>query len=465
MSEKGVSMQDKNNQIPDICDEMGSEELKREDVVQAQPQTAVEPEVSVVSNEAVQPPVEPKSIQRTAFEPQAVPSMPKQAQYCWNYEDQVKHDNKNKSRRGSGALTYAIIMTVAFTLCLVTLLGVVLMENGTFTPNIVRTIFIREHNSEGGVLTIPEIADKVKPSVVGIEVTFNGGTGVGTGIILTEDGYIATNYHVVEDGTSYRVVMHDNTEYAATYVGGDEMSDLAVLKINTTGLRAAEIGNSDELIVGETVVAIGTPSSLDFAGTTTDGIISAINRDAKIYDNSGIMIKRMTLIQTNAEVNPGNSGGPLVNDRGQVVGVVNMKLGYNYDGIGFAIPINGAMKVLNDIMKHGYTNNSGAIASKRPLIGITGGGVVANEQYVFDDGTTGTAPITGVLVISVTEGMDAATKLRPGDIIVEVDDRPVTIIQDVMAIINNKRGGDTVKIKFYRDGEYMTVAIILGIEQ
>ena len=434
-------MQDKYNQVPEIGDEINSGELKCGDVVQEQ------------------------STPQMACEPQIAPQAFGQIKYCWNYEEQARHNEKNKRKSSSGALTYAIIMTVAFALCLVTLLGVVLMENGTLTPNIVRTIFVREYNSESGVLTIPEIADKVKPSVVGIEVTFPGGTGVGTGIILTANGYIATNYHVVEDGTSYRVVMHDNTEYTATYVGGDEMSDLAVLKINATGLRAAEIGNSDALVVGESVVAIGTPSSLDFAGTTTDGIVSAINRDAKIYDNSGIMVKRMTLIQTNAEVNPGNSGGPLVNDRGQVVGIVNMKLGYNYDGIGFAIPINGAMKVLNDIIDHGYTNNSGAIASKRPLIGITGGGVVANEQYTFDDGTTGTAPITGVLVIGVTEGMDAATKLRPGDIIVEVDDRPVTIIQDVMTIINNKRGGDTVKIKFYRDGEYMTVAIILGIEQ
>lgn len=456
-------MQDKNNQIPDTCDEMGNEELKHEDTVYTQ--KPIEPEVPAASSQAVQPQAEPTPVQQVAREPQTAPVMTRQAQYCWNYDEQVKHDSKKKRKGGSGALTYAIIMTIAFALCFVTLLGVVLMENGTLTPNIVRTIFVREYDSESGVLTIPEIADKVKPSVVGIEVTFPGGSGVGTGIILTEDGYIATNYHVVEDGTSYRVVMHDNVEYAATYVGGDEMSDLAVLKINATGLRAAEIGNSDELVVGETVVAIGTPSGLDFAGTTTDGIVSAINRDAKIYDNSGIMVKRMTLIQTNAEVNPGNSGGPLVNDRGQVVGVVNMKLGYNYDGIGFAIPINGAMKVLNDIMEHGYTNNSGAIASKRPLIGITGGGVVENEQYVFDDGTTGTAPITGVLVISVTEGMDAATKLRPGDIIVEVDDRSVTIIQDVMTIVNNKRGGDTIKIKFYRDGEYMTVAVILGIEQ
>ena len=451
-------MQDKNNQMPDICDEAGTEDVVLQSSEQAQPQ--IETATPDGAIDAAEPAVEPQ-ITEIAYEPQVAP----QVKYCWSYDDQVKHNNKKKRKGGSGALTYAIIMTIAFSLCFVTLLGVVLMENGNFTPNIVRTIFVREYDSESGVLTIAEIADKVKPSVVSIEVTFPGGSGIGTGIILTETGYIATNYHVVEDGTSYRVVLHDGTEYTATYVGGDEMSDLAVLKINATGLRAAEIGNSDELIVGETVVAIGTPSGLDFAGTTTDGIISAINRDAKIYDNSGIMVKRMTLIQTNAEVNPGNSGGPLVNDRGQVVGVVNMKLGYNYDGIGFAIPINGAMKVLNDIIDHGYTNNSDVIASKRPLIGITGGGVVANEQYTFDDGTTGTAPITGVLVINVTEGMDAATKLRPGDIIVEVDDRPVTIIQNVMDIVNNKRGGDTIKIKFYRDGQYMTVAIILGIEQ
>lgn len=386
--------------------------------------------------------------------------------YRWTYGEELRRKDK-KRRSGTGVLTYAIIMTVAFTLCFVTLLGVVLLEEGVFTPPSVRTIYVREYDSTSGVLTIPEIADKVKPSVVGITVKFENAlaSSIGTGIIMSEDGYIATNYHVIENGISHTVVLSDNTEYAAEVVGYDEMSDLALIKINASGLRAAQFGDSDTLIVGEVAVAIGTPAGLDYAGTVTSGIVSAINRGVKIYDDTGVMVKKMTLIQTSASVNPGNSGGPLVNEYGQVVGIISMKLGNNYDGIGFAIPINGAMTILNDIRVNGSSSGSSAVATKRALIGITAGGIQEGMEFELGDGTKGTAAISGVIVTDLTDGYDAKEKMRLGDIITEVDGKSVATVYDIMDIINNKNGGDTVTVKYYRDGVYNTVTITLGTEE
>ena len=173
----------------------------------------------------------------------------------------------------------------------------------------------------------------------------------------------------------------------------------------------------------------------------------------------------MTLIQTNAAVNPGNSGCPLLNERGQVIGIVNMKMTKtNYDGIGFAIPINGAMEVLNEIKLTG-SYSGGAIASRRPLIGITAGGIREGDEYTLDDGTKGVAEVSGVIVSALTPGLDAANKLQTGDIIVEVDGKRVSNIYEVMDIVNNKSGGDTINVKYYRAGSYNTVTITLGTEQ
>ncbi len=467
--------QQKKYDIPDICDEtvkQNKPEVAADSnpapvapVPDADPTDRPKPEIELPGERngvELVPPVTPRTPDTP---PHAPVTAPEPARYCWRYEEQAEHDNK-KRRKNSGVLTYAVIMTIAFAVCFVALAGIVMYENGTFTPDIVRTIFVREYDSESGVLTIPEIAAKVKPSVVGIEVTdAQGSSGVGTGIILSEDGYIATNYHVVEDGEEFRVVLWDDKEYYATYVGGDELSDLALIKIEATGLRAAELGNSDELIVGELAVAIGTPGGLDLAGTTTEGIISAISRDFKVYDDSGVMTKRMTLIQTSAAVSPGNSGGPLVNDRGQVVGVVSMKLTGLFDGIGFAIPINGAKTILDDIRIHGSTQNSSGVASKRAILGITAGGIVEGDEYELSDGTRGVAAISGVIITEVTEGYDAADKLVPGDIIVEVDGKKMATVYDVMDIANNKRAGDTLRVKFYRNGEYYTVDVMLMAEQ
>ena len=403
--------------------------------------------------------------------------MPMQYTYRWTYGEQTKFDSKTKRRshRG-GAFTYACMMSVAFLLSFGTLLGVLLTGGFTVAPStpantepqiqyIDRTVYVREPDSADGVLTIPEIAAKVKPSVVGIEVkTSSGGNGVGTGIIMTSDGYIATNAHVVDDAAECTAILLDGTKYKAEIIGMDEWSDLAVIKVNATDLPAAEFGDSNHLIVGEDVVAIGTPASLEYAGTVTDGIVSAINRGVKIYNTDGTLQKKLTLIQTNVAINPGNSGGPLVNAHGQVIGINSMKLSNGYVGIGFAIPITGALEILNDIVKNGEYSGSSSIVTRRPLLGITAGGVAAGSTYKFDDGSTMIVEVDGVIVVALSEGLDAINKLKIGDIITKVEGEAVKNIYEVMDIVNEHNPGDTITVEFYRDGQYHTTTILLGSE-
>ncbi|MBQ8005005.1 MAG: trypsin-like peptidase domain-containing protein [Clostridia bacterium] len=389
-----------------------------------------------------------------------------EAEYAfrWSYTEQDEaNKSKNSKSKKRGALTYAIVMTAAFVICFGFLLAVLLIDdfaNITETKIIEheRTIYVREYDSESGVLTIPEIADKVKPSVVGIEITKGSGTGVGTGIIMSGEGYIATNAHVVENAETVKVIMLDGAEHDAKIIGRDELSDLAVVKIEAEDLLAAEFGKSEELIVGETAVAIGTPAGLELAGTVTSGIISAINRDVKIYDDAtGTLKKTMTLIQTSAGINKGNSGGPLINDRGQVIGINTLKLADGYDGIGFAIPIDGALQILNKIIETGedISENITDIAKKRAVIGIKGGAVNQMNGY----------PVAGVYVSEVNEGYDAMNHLKVGDIIVGINDFEVLAIDDISEVINSLEAGDTVVLKIYRSGDIFDVEITLGYEK
>ncbi len=417
-----------------------------------------------------------KSASRESL-PEQGKSAPMQYTYRWTYGEQTAFDSKmKKKRRRGGALTYACMMTVAFLLCFGALFGVLVL--GEISPISVptggepqiqyidRTVYVREPEIDSGVLTIPEIAAKVKPSVVGIEVkTQEGKTGIGTGIIMTASGYIATNSHVVDDAIDCTVILLDGTKYKAEIVGFDKWSDLAVIKVDGKDMPAADFGSSDNLIVGEDVVAIGTPASLEYAGTVTDGIVSAINRGVKIYNDDGTLQKKMTLIQTNVAINPGNSGGPLVNAYGQVIGINSMKLSNGYVGIGFAIPITGAMDILTDIISNGgYSGNSNPIVTRRPLLGVTAGGITAGTTYTFDDGSTIVAAVDGVIVVGLSEGLDAINKLKIGDIITKVDGEQVATIYDVMDLVNEHNPGETVQLEFYRNGQYLTVEILLGSE-
>lgn len=328
----------------------------------------------------------------------------------------------------------------------------------------------------------PDMLEDVMNSVVVINTQTDTGSGVGTGIILSADGYIVTNYHVVEDAKTISVRTYNSDKvYTAKLIGYTAIDDVAVIKIKADGLRPAVFAKSANCRVGEPVYAIGSPEGDDFGWSVSRGIISCADREIKIYDSEGILEKKMYVVQTDASVNPGNSGGPLVNARGEVVGIITLKLS-DSAGMGFAIPSDGAIELIQAIIETGSADGvQSSVTKGRPLIGITGVGVEADTWYeTFDDGvnsgirvkdeeyakqhpdTTFYAPITGVHVSATTPGLDAANKLQENDIITEINGNKVTNIYQVMDIINKLNGGDTIEVTYYRDGKYATVTITLG---
>lgn len=279
-----------------------------------------------------------------------------------------------------------------------------------------------------------EIYKKVSPSIVSVISTMANGTGSGSGVIMSSDGYIITNNHVVEGAQSVTVQLSDGKRYEATIVGTDEQTDLAVIKVEPEEeLTAAEFGNSDELQPGEYAYAIGSPGGVQFANTITGGRISAINRDVTIND------RVMTLIQTDASINPGNSGGALINKYGQVVGITSAKLSSSafgeasIEGMGFAIPINTAKEVVDELIANGYVVG-------RPSIGITG------QNVESADGS-----IAGVQVYSIDSRAKAASEgLQVGDVITAVNGTPTPTMDDVNEIKEDMKAGDKITLTVYR---------------
>lgn len=300
-------------------------------------------------------------------------------------------------------------------------------------------------------LSIPEIVQKVSPSVVGISctTTYQGQTGTvtGTGFIISEDGYIITNAHVVEDGTNVQVLLSkdlNSEQYDAEVVGCDTQTDIAVLKIEKTGLPAVELGTSSELVVGECAVVIGNPLGFELSGSVTAGIISALDRELTIEDRD------MTLIQTDASINSGNSGGPLINAYGQVVGITSAKINTSYgEGLGFAIPIDGAMPIVEDLIKYGYVKG-------RPLLGISGSDITEIYSKYYD------IP-QGFMVKIVNEG-SAAEKagIKVNDIVIGINGKLITSIDEFNDEKDNFKAGDTISVSIYRDGEIIDVDVTLG---
>ena len=297
----------------------------------------------------------------------------------------------------------------------------------------------------GQELTLQEIYTKCLPSVVGVRTELSESRySTGTGIIMTADGYIVTNTHVLDGGYAVTVTLLDGTECEAKLVGADTISDLAVLKIEASGLTAAQFGDSAGLQVGDSVVTIGNPLGEDLRGTMTNGIISAINRDIT-YDGH-----LMTLIQTNAAINEGNSGGPLINMYGQVVGITNMKAvsTNGVEGIGFAIPTASVHTVVDALIAEGRV-------SGRVSIGITIAPVSSSAVDYYD------LP-EGLYIESVAKGSDAEAKgVQSGDILVAVNGETVATTYDVNAIKDGMHVGDPLTLTLYRDGKTFDVTITL----
>lgn len=338
-----------------------------------------------------------------------------------------------------------------------------LSNNNTNTSTSAPTLNTEHISLENYSDTAIAAANKVLPSIVGIKIEFavnsifNHGTSVasaeGSGIIISEDGYILTNNHVVnststssfyevEEASKVTVKLYnDNTEYEAKIIGTDEQTDLAVIKINKTGLTAAELGDSDGVQVGEFAMAIGNP--LGLSSSVTSGIISAVNRE--ITDEDG---NTYVAIQTDASINSGNSGGALVNSQGQVIGVNTLKLsGTGVEGVGFAIPINSTKDITDQLIKYSKV--------KRPYIGI--GGIELDEK---------TAKVNNLVVgiyVKQLDNFSAAEKggVKVGDVITEVEGQKVTTMDEVNEIKNKKNIGDTLKLKIYRNGKYIDLTITL----
>ena len=306
---------------------------------------------------------------------------------------------------------------------------------------------LRYNESHGEALTIQEIYQKVNPSTVTV-LTGNrdGSAMVGTGVIFTEDGYILTNAHVIAGGSECYVVLDTGEDYRACLLGLDEEKDLAVIKIAASGLPAAEFGDSDALTVGDPVYAIGNPLGVELRGTLTDGIVSAINRDVYV---DGVT---MTLIQTNAALNNGNSGGPLINCYGQVIGINTMKLRSYYsttaEGLGFAIPMAVAKPILEELMENGYV-------AGRPAIGISYDTLPLAFRIYYN------LP-EGVYISAVYDGSDAQAKgVTAGDIITAVNGTRVTSIGELNRVKNQFTAGDSITLTLYNGGSYRDVEVTL----
>ncbi|MCI1269381.1 MAG: trypsin-like peptidase domain-containing protein [Ruminococcus sp.] len=351
------------------------------------------------------------------------------------------------------------------------------------------------NGSNKSSLTTEQVVDKVLPSVVGIESNFtykndstgnsnfyggfsfgnengngsgNGNgqqqtqgstmTATGTGVVITTDGYIVTNAHVIYDSeyncglaSSISVLMSDEKKYDATVVGYDTDCDIAVLKIDATNLTAAEFGDSSSLDLGESVIAIGNPLGFELKDTVTSGIISGLNREITINDMS------MNLIQTDAAINSGNSGGPLINKYGQVIGINSSKMSSSYsettiEGIGFAIQSNEVSKIVDQLMKYGYVTG-------KPQLGISCQDVTETISQMYN------LPV-GVYVTAVTDGSAAATAgIKEGDVITAIDGKDITTSEELTAAKNKHSAGETVTLKINRNGETKELNVVLDEEK
>ncbi len=391
---------------------------------------------------------------------------PRSPEKVWDFDGQLRDDLKAEKKKNRKALAvYAAIVSSLFLISLVAL-GILIAETAIAStkPEVIeKEIFVREYDPDSGVLTVQEIASKVIPSTVGISCEKGAATSIGTGIIYSKDGYIITNCHVVSGSTDITVYMSDGRTFEAEFVGSDEVSDIAVVKIKPDGdIVPAEFGDSDSLIAGDDVVAIGNPAGLEFSGTLTAGIVSSISREISIYASNGLLEKKMTLIQNSAAIYPGNSGGPLIDVYGKVVGINTMRFSSeDYAGIGFAIPINGAIPVITEIIETGSYSGNNPVAVRGVSLGITGRAVVKDEAVQIDETTTFTPGVSGVLVVSVmSEESSAYGILNEYDIITEINGKKISDVYEIREIIAGCAPGESINLKVFRDGNTLDLKIV-----
>ena len=334
--------------------------------------------------------------------------------------------------------------------------GSTTIYTGNRTPTQVDTASVNTEEE----LTMAEIYAKYVNSCVGITVDIVStnifgqtvtGAAAGSGFVITEDGYILTNYHVIDGASSIKVTFADGTEHDATYVGGEEANDIAVIKINATGLTPVVIGSSSDMLVGEEVTTIGNPLG-ELTFSQTSGIISALNRTVTMSDG-----RQMNMIQTDCAINSGNSGGPLFNNHGEVIGIVSAKYSSasssssstSVEGLGFAIPMDDVADMVSQLVSNGYV-------SGQPILGVS-----VNRNEISQEAQAYGVP-AGAEILVVTPGLcGEEAGLQAGDIVTQINDTTVSNGSDLINAVANYSPGDTVTLTVYRNGETLTLQVTL----
>ena len=394
--------------------------------------------------------------------------------FRWDYREQRQRDlAREKKKTVLTVLSYTLMVLGIFTCAFLLLSATLSMgeskgnvggngnaDGNSPPPTIDQTygdhiIFVGNGTAEED-MTLEAAAAKALPSTVGIIVTDGKtGSGVGSGFIYTADGYIVTNYHVIEGMTSYVVQLYGGKRYAATVVGYDELSDIAVLKIDATGLIPASIGKSNELMLAESVLAIGSPIGINYAESVSKGIVSSRRRMVKVYNDSNVLQYTLLMIQIDNAVNPGNSGGPLVNRKGEVVGVVSKKVVYSNiyaDGMGLVIPIDEGKGIIDALIAGAAVDHS-TLLIPASRVGISGENVTKKDGYAAD----------GVRIKGFSsERFDAYAKLKTGDVILAIEGVSTPTIVEILRFIEDYAPGTVMAFTILRDGVQMTVSITLG---
>lgn len=412
------------------------------------------------------------------------PSPHSKGEYRWNFDEYAQAQAaKAPKQKSKGPVVFFIIIASVLAVSLISFAGIgiysLIAYNDTQitaeqSPSIQTPVtdlpgitLQDKPQEEGGTLldgklTTEQIVEKVQPSIVAITTYVNyqnyQAEGMGSGIIIREDGYIVTNAHVVEGARGITVTLSDGqSQYEGRIIGSDIKTDLAVIKIDAAGLPAASFGNSDQTKVGEKVIAIGNPQSMDFAGSVTQGIVSGLNRTLTAGgENGGPATTYSSLIQTDAAINPGNSGGALVNEYGQIIGINSAKvIKTGAEGMGFAIPASSAKPIVDDLIQHGRVTG-------RVRLGIMASAV--DEVLARLNNVP-----TGLLVQSTEQDSDISRKgVIPGDIITKVDGNDINSFQSLTSILEGKKPGDKVELEVYRpaaragqNGRFFNVSVKL----
>lgn len=403
--------------------------------------------------------------------------------FNWSYEqmhEPINFDAPVKQKRNGKK--FAIIIGIVFAVAIFLLAAAILSELQLATPDDLKgqtNVNINVSDSSPTPLedgsASPEALENFKNSVVVVSTD----TSTGTGIIFTKDGYIVTNHHVIESASSVQVILYSGETYRATVVGHIESNDIAVLKIAAQNLTPATFAKSESCYLGQRVYAVGNPAGANFSWSITSGIISSTNREAKFYDENNLLERKMKVIQTDTPVNPGNSGGPLINSSCQVLGIITMRLANDYVGMSFAIPSDEAIKLITKILSGEGDKLDGSDTQQTPpQMGIVGTNALKGLYYTTDNKSGQVTRVSetyaknnpdtcfspsadGIYILQLTPGLDAANKLQVGDVIVDIENSGNKDMDYLRSLIQTKKSGDSISLTIDREGNKLDVEIIL----